>query len=356
MDVFTCARCDAALTVPVVQVALPAHAHQHYSCVLMPTLMARGTYAVDHEPFGPPRRPWAEVGPEEAAARGVFAPEFTLSFGPRGAVALAPGDTRRTVVIPERCDGYCCGLDGRDGPNLACEECGRPVATLLDDHAVWRAVWLDPTAVRRHSDGAPPPPPDSWDTLIRDHRGTPQLDPDGLWNPVWSAAVATAVAHLLAASDGLAVAVPDRRISRFFSRAVRALLPSGGPQRVLALAGPTLPLPVDADIVVVPRHPQSGELWQFPADPPETKPAVVPMPFDVWLHMAFPLDQPPLPAVGRLSERVLLDDYPRQLPAPPFDLDIRVLLHTLARLPDVRTPWLRAIYEPLHTRPFSLHF
>lgn len=355
MDVFACARCGAALTVPVVQVALPVHAHQRYSCELMPMLMARGTYAVDPEPSGAPWRRWEEVGPEQAAARGVFAPVFALSFGARGAVALALGDTRGTVLIPERCDGYCCGVDGRDGPNLACAQCGRPVATPLDDHAVWQAVWLDPTAVRRQSDAVPPPPPDSWDTLIRDHPGVLPLEPDGWWSPVWSAAVGAAMAHLLVASDGVPVAVPDKRVAQVFGRALRVLLPQTRPERTMALAGPGLPSPAGADILLVPRHPQSGETWQPPAGSPTAEAAVVPLSFDVWLHLAFRPDQPPLPATGRLPDRVLVDDYPWQAPAAlPFHLDVCVLLGTLARLPEVRTPWLRAIYERLHQQPHSL--
>ncbi len=36
----------------------------------------------------------------------MFAPVHALSFGEPGAIAIAPGDVRGTVVIPERCDGY----------------------------------------------------------------------------------------------------------------------------------------------------------------------------------------------------------------------------------------------------------
>ncbi|GAA3472353.1 hypothetical protein GCM10018965_069060 [Nonomuraea roseola] len=72
------------------------------------------------EPSGPPWRKREEIGAEETAARGVYAPAYALSYGPPGAVAVAPGDVRGTVLILERCDGYCCGLDGKDGPNLAC--------------------------------------------------------------------------------------------------------------------------------------------------------------------------------------------------------------------------------------------
>lgn len=105
MAVFGCAGCGAVLTAPVSRVALPVHAHLRYGHQFLPALMEPGTYAVNPEPFGPPRRPWAEVGPDEAEARGVYAPVPVLSYGPRGAVVIAPGDTRGTVLLPDRCDG-----------------------------------------------------------------------------------------------------------------------------------------------------------------------------------------------------------------------------------------------------------
>ncbi|KJS60934.1 hypothetical protein VM95_18160 [Streptomyces rubellomurinus] len=37
------------------------------------------------------------------------------------------------TLILEKCDGYCQGVDGRAGPNLACTGCGRAVATRIDD-------------------------------------------------------------------------------------------------------------------------------------------------------------------------------------------------------------------------------
>ncbi|MER5644700.1 hypothetical protein [Streptosporangium sp. NPDC002524] len=83
MIVFTCADCDASLTIPMSQVTLPAHAHQQHGHELLPVLMKAGTYAVDPEPSGPPWRWWEEIGAEEAEARGVYAPVFTLSAARR---------------------------------------------------------------------------------------------------------------------------------------------------------------------------------------------------------------------------------------------------------------------------------
>ncbi|WP_424531781.1 hypothetical protein ACOZ38_17230 [Sphaerisporangium viridialbum] len=169
MIVFTCVDCGALLTSPVSQFALPAHAHAHahqkYGHELLPALLEPGTYAVNPEPSGPPWRQWKEIGAEEAEARGVYAPVYALSYGSPGAVA--PGDVRGTVLIPERCDGYCCGLDGRDGPNLACARCGRAVATLIDDCSYWQVVWLDPRAVRLLDVDAPARRVLSWEERPR---------------------------------------------------------------------------------------------------------------------------------------------------------------------------------------------
>lgn len=126
--------------------------------------MESGTYAVDPEPSGPPWRQCSEIGVDEAEARVVLAPVPALSFGAPGAIVAAPGDTRGTVLIPERCDGYCMGLDGRDGPNLACAPCGRAVATRIDDWSSWQAVWFDPQAVCRL-------PADLWGQMQNDRCG-----------------------------------------------------------------------------------------------------------------------------------------------------------------------------------------
>ncbi|MEU4701906.1 hypothetical protein [Nonomuraea dietziae] len=337
MAVFACAGCGTVLTSPVSQVALPAHAHQRYGHDLLPALLEPGTYAVNPEPFGPPWRKWEEIGAEEAAARGVYAPAHALSYGPPGAVAVAPGDVRGTVLILERCDGYCCGLDGRDGPNLACARCGDAVATLIDDCSCWQVVWLDPRAVRLLDVDAPSRRVLSWEDLPEQPE-TPPVEPLGAWSPVWEAAVAVALAHLLAASGGMRVVVPDGPVADVFRPALDALLPPRSPAKSLALAGPGLPATA-ADIALVPRHPQTGETWSSCAG------ATVPLAADVWMYVAFNRDRRLRPASGGLPEGVYRDDPPPLLPAFSFRADRGVFLHTLARLPEVRQPWLRAIYD-----------
>ncbi|MFE3901439.1 hypothetical protein ACFXPY_14080 [Streptomyces sp. NPDC059153] len=67
---------------------------------------------------------------------------------------------------------------------------------------------------------------------------------------------------------------------------------------------------------------------------------------EVRAYLAFPRETSPLPASGTLPDGVLRDDYP--LPPHPmymFRPDKRVLLDTLARLPAVRRPRLRELYD-----------
>lgn len=281
MFVFVCAGCGARLTTPLSQVALPVHAHQKYgNGIQLPVLMESGTFAVDPEPWGPPWRRWEEIDPDEAAARGIYAPVYALSDAAPGAIVIAPGDTRGTLLIPEKSGGYCCGLGGADGPNMACEACGLPVASRVDDCSLWQAVWLAPSAVRRRPVDDADSAPLSWAELMTEGKGTPPFEPMARWgsrigmdhwwswSPQWDAAAGRALAHLLAASEGRPVTVPDGLIEEVFQRALDALLPAGPPARRAVLAGPGLPAPdADADILLVPDHPQTGRPGPRPTRP-----------------------------------------------------------------------------------------
>ncbi|WP_308109690.1 hypothetical protein [Streptomyces sp. ET3-23] len=353
-SVFACADCGTVLTAPVSRIALPVHARQMCGHELLPALMESGTYAVDPEPSGPPWRPWSGIGEQEAEARGVFAPVDSLSFGAPGAIVVAPGDTRGTVPIPDRCDGYCMGLDGRDGPNLACAHCGQAVATRIDDCSLWQAVWLAPHAVRRLAADAPA----RRTAGITDRQGTPPVDPSGAWNPRWEAAVGAALAHLLAASEGTPLAVPDGLVTRTFGRALGMLLPSGSATQTktqtksVALAGPGLPDPDPfPPIALVPQDSRTGRAWQ-PSDTAVT----VPLAADVWIHLAFHNERLLVPATGGLPDGVLRDDPLPLRPLTPFQPDVRIFLHTLARLPAVQQPWLRSIYDRVRAHPYTRPF
>ncbi|MFJ4467471.1 hypothetical protein ACIP2X_08240 [Streptomyces sp. NPDC089424] len=356
MFVFVCVRCDAELTAPLSQVALPAHARQQYGNGLqLPVLMESGTFAVEPEPWGPPWCRWEEIDPDEAAARGIYAPVPALSDGAPGAIVIAPGDTRGAVLIPEKRGGACCGFDGGDGPNMACAACGLPVAARIDDCSLWQAVWLAPNAVRRLPVEGTDAGPLSWEELLAEGTGVPPSEPIARWgalfgasdrwhwSPQWVAAAGQALAHLLVASEGRAVAVPEGLTAVMFQRALDILLPAGPPTRRAVLAGPGQPArDTDADILLVPSHPQTGKAWT-----PAASAYLVPLPFGVWLRLVIPESQLPVPASGLLPDGVLRDDPPTPSVHDVFRIDWQVFQRTLARLPAVRTPWLREIHDNL---------
>ncbi|MFI5680206.1 hypothetical protein [Streptomyces cellulosae] len=359
MFVFACARCAAELTAPLSQIALPVHAHQNYgNGIQMPVLMEPGTFAVDPEPWGPPWRLWEEIDPVEAEARGIYAPVHALSDGAPEAIVIAPGDIRGTRLLPEKRGAACCGLNGSDGPNMACQTCGLAVASRIDDCPLWQAVWLAPDAVRRLLVADVDAPPLSWQELLEEGKTTPPLEPIATggarlgsshywsWSPRWEAAAGHALAHLLAASERRPVRVPNGLIADVFQRALDALLPTGPPERRAVLAGPGQPAPAaDVDILLVPVHPQTGRKWSRAASAASAY--LVPLPFGVWLWMAHPQPNLPVPASGRIPHDVLQDDPLPPRPHHLFRADLETFRHTLVRLPAVRRPWLRTILDNL---------
>ena len=348
MTVFACAGCGAVLSAPVRRVALPVHARQKWgNGVRMPVLMAEGTYAVEPEPSGPPWEQWDELSTQAASLRGIFAPVYSVSFGKPGAIVIAPGDTRGTVFIPERLSGYCCGLDGGDGPNLACIRCGRPVASRIDDCSLWQAVWFAPDAVRTQPADDVTDRPADWADMLP---GAPPVEESGEWSPVWAAAVGACLAHLLAVSDNATIAVPQGLCEVLFGHTLRALLP-GALAKTAALAGPGMPAaPTGADILLVPQHPGTGAPWQ-----PAVPTATAPLPAEIWAHLAAPpLHARLVHSPGSLPAGAWADIPAREQPRYPFHPDPRIFLSTLARLPAVRRPWLRAIHDRIARSPYSL--
>ncbi|MCX5215103.1 hypothetical protein OG689_38580 [Kitasatospora sp. NBC_00240] len=356
MFVFVCAGCGARLSIPLSQVELPVHAHQKYgNGFQLPVLMESGTFAVEREPMGPPWRRWEEIDPEEAAARGIHAPVHFLSDGTPGAIVIAPGDVRGTVFI-QNGGGYCCGLSRGDGPNMACEACGLPVAIRIDDCSLWQAVWLAPDAVHRLPVADADSTGLSWAELLAEGKGTPPIEPIGTWgrwrglgrmwswSPQWEAAAGRALAHLLAASHSRSVTVPDGLVAEVFQHVLDAWLPAVEPSRRAVLAGPGLPDPdTDADIILVPTHPQTGELWSPGGSDVSAYP--VPLPFGVWMWMAFPERDLQHPASGTMPDGVLRDDPPVPHPHHLFQVDQEILRHTLVRLPADGSPWLREFHK-----------
>ncbi|MEU6851816.1 hypothetical protein ABZ901_18085 [Actinacidiphila alni] len=366
MFVFVCATCDAKLTVPLSRISLPVHAHQKYgNGTQMPVLMEAGTFSVDPEPWGPTWRRWDEIDPAEAEARGIYAPVYALSDGAPGAVVIAPGDIRGTRLIPEKRGGACCGLDGADGPNMACLTCGSAVATRIDDCSLWQAVWLAPGAVRSLSVGDADTTPLSWEELLEVGEVIPPFEPIGTWggsrlganhywswSPRWEAAAGHALAHLLAASEGQPVKVPNGLISDVFQHALDVLLPQERPERRAVLAGPGQPDPAaDADILLVPIHPQTGGTWTPAA--PAASAHTVPLPLGMWLWMTLPQPYLPVPVSGRIPHDVLRDDPLPPYPHRPLWADRETFQRTLVRLPAARSPWVRTILEGLAHRRFA---
>ncbi|MFE5208620.1 hypothetical protein [Streptomyces sp. NPDC056600] len=343
MDVFVCAGCGAELTAPVSRVALPVHTGHGGWEELHPPLMDPATYAVDPRPSGPPWRRWEEVGEDEAARRGVYAPVYALSFGSPNRIVIAPGDSRSMRLIPEKCEGYCQGVDGRAGPNLACEGCGRAVATREDDCGMWQAVWLEPDAVVRRPAPGPAAPPPGWDDLLRPEHRLPPVEADGSWSRRWDAAVGVALAHLVAVTGARPVALPAGPVAELLGHAVGRHLPAGPDPRSVGLAGPGIGTPRPrSDVLLVPRHPLTGEPWREPGGDG----AVVPLDSGVWAYLALPGETSPLPATGVLPPGVLRDDYP--LPPLPWHAltgHPGAFQATLIRLPAVRTPRLREYLE-----------
>lgn len=346
---WVCAACGTVLSAPVERVVLPDHAHQQWgNGVLMPVLMRSGTYAVDPWRWGPPWLPWEAVGEAGAAALGVFAPLHSVSLGAAGAVVLAPGDVRGAVLVTEWCAGYCCGLDGSAGPNLACAGCGRAVGCRIDDCSLWQSVRLEAGAVRAVGTGSVP---SGWEEALAGARweeppGGAAAEPGaGPWpraaalEGVWEAAAGAASAHLVAVGAGSGV-VCEGAAAVLFSAVCGALLPVGGRGLRVALAGPGLGVP-DADVLVVPVHPQTGEVWGSGGEVP-----VVPLAAGAWAHLVLPGGRDLAVASGRVPGRVLSEEVSAGMPRwGRLRPDGAVFRGVLSRLPQVREPVVRAVYE-----------
>lgn len=332
MAVFGCAGCGAVLTAAVSKVALPIHLSDTYWETLHPPLLEAGTYAVDPEPYGPPWLLWEEVGAQEAAARGFFVPVGALSEGAPDSVLLAPGDMRGTGLVPERTEGYCRGTDGSGGPNLACLGCGLPVGSRIDDCGQWQAVRLLPQAVVRLP-GPPERPLMDWADLSAE---------GALWHGLSEyrdIPAGVSLAHVVVAAEGGPVEAVSGPVAELLGRALAALLPSGKDVKRLGLAGPGLGEPA-AELLLVPVHPQSGEVWQ-----PRGGAVAVPVEAALWAELAFPPHRTRLPAGGGLPAGVERDDPLPPHPRMPFQPSVGAFRHTLARMSAVQEPWLRAIYK-----------
>lgn len=158
------------------------------------------------------------------------------------------------------------------------------MATRIDHCAMWQAVWLHQEAVRAVPSAEGPV----------EETDIPPVTPEGKWDPRWEAEVGIALAHLVAASGGAPLTVPSGLLEKVFAPALAVLLPTGEPRMV--------------------------SLDEVPMPPAMMR----------W---------PGLPLVKDRDE-----DAP---PGPwfPFEPDLDLFLDTLRRMPVVREPWLREIYD-----------
>ncbi|MET9230313.1 hypothetical protein [Lentzea sp. NPDC003310] len=261
MVVFECVGCGAPLTVPLTQVDLPDHAvvHQWGNGVRdMPGLVPAGTWAG------------------------------------RDAVVVAPGDVRGLSWVEGRLVGYCCGIDGHGGPNLACA-CGRPVATRVDDCSLWQAVWFVPGAVRATGDPGPVLP---WDAF--DWDGVPLTAEDRWWRVRVEISAGAALLRVAAVAGDARVLVPDGPLADTFRHEL-ARCGQRDPAVTLGLAGPGAE--PDSDVLLVPRHPQTGEAWPAPGP-------VVPVAAELWTWLARTAEQPVRPRTSGQWATHLDDDPP----------------------------------------------
>ncbi|MFD5465968.1 hypothetical protein ACFWIQ_24505 [Kitasatospora sp. NPDC127059] len=304
MEVFECRACGTALTVALSRVAFPVHGgFQYGNGVRMPVLMEAGTYGVDEGPDG---EPWS--------------------------IVIAPGDTDGTELVQRFELGACCGIDGRDGPNVTCVGCGRKVATRVDACSLWQATWLVPDAVQAVPVG-PSRPVADWASLTEPSCATAPLETDGEWNIRWEAEASVTLAHLVHAAEGVPVAFSGGPCADAFGRLLGELAPpSSRPALSAVLAGPGRPLsgPLP-DIAVVPYHPQTGELWPTPPGV-----AAAPMAADFWTYLAFQDRRPLRPVTGRLPPGIERDDPLPPHPRRPL-MEVRgAYLYTLKLLDPAR--------------------
>jgi hypothetical protein len=276
MVVFECAACGAALTVPLAaQIDRSDHLRGHVADRWMPSLLPPGSYA---------------AGPDR--------------------VLVAPGDVRGLSWIEGRLEGCCCGLYGYGAPNLACA-CGHPVAGRVDDCYSWQVVWLDRAAVRAAGEPEPVAP---WDAF--DWESVPLTDWDDDWRTRVEVSAGFAIAGVLDASGGATVTVPDGPLAETFRRCLDEMRPPGPSAVTLGLAGPGVP--GEADVLLVPRHPQTGEAWPVAGN-------AVPISAELWVWLARADEQPVLPRTGG-QWAAYLDDDPlprRRKRVRPADWAIR---------------------------------
>ena len=135
---YRCRGCDARLTGDLVEVDDPGPAVGGRGMPpvdLPPTMATQGTWALTD------RRAFAS---EWVAERSDYPPSVPQ---PQVAVLLDEGDLVPDLITDPEASVGCCGIDGHEGPNLRCPQCGAPVGVRFDDCWTPMEVRLDPAAV-----------------------------------------------------------------------------------------------------------------------------------------------------------------------------------------------------------------
>lgn len=144
---FTCATCGTAVTLDLEEIDYPTGLQPDRELGLAdekPQLIPRGRFAVNPRPVG--WKPYIAI-----AGHGR---EF-VSDGPGRSIVVNAADIIALAPPPDPPAGGCCGWGPDDGPNLACEACGRELATEVNDCGMrwwWVTLFLDGVL------GAPPSP------------------------------------------------------------------------------------------------------------------------------------------------------------------------------------------------------
>ncbi|WP_157520451.1 hypothetical protein [Herbidospora daliensis] len=189
-----------------------------------------------------------------------------------------------------------------------------------------QVVWLFSRAVR--ATGADEPAL-GWDEL-----GGFDRDHSEIHEAAWSVMAGVVTARLLAASGGRRPVMPAGM--EILGDVLDALLPYGPGGRTVVAAGPGLAAD-GAGVALVPEHPQSGETWRGDVA------TAIAVPYAMWRFLTFRNDARRLSAA--LTVRAALLDDPAPTRVPRVTPDLGAFVETLSTVPEVREPWLRAVYD-----------